>query len=93
MRGKDKEAEIAEVDDTIFEMYKPKSFSGKESLEVKFIKRFEETCVFLAQHVPIDPKRMTVLEFYQALETINKGVKKNKRLNGKSGKGVRSRTR
>lgn len=63
-------------------MYEPKTFSGRQSEEVRFIKGFEEAVVYLSQHSPRDPKKMTVLEFYQALETIKKQLKRNKKLNG-----------
>jgi len=63
-------------------MYEPKVFSGRASAEVKFIKGFEEAVVFLNQYVPRDPKSMTVLEFYQTLETVKKQTKKKSKLNG-----------
>lgn len=72
-------------------MYRPKSFSGKESSEVKLIKGFEQTVIMLSKYTSKDPKKMTVLAFYQALETINSELKTKTRLNGKSGKGVGSR--
>lgn len=65
-------------------MYTPKSFSGRQSEEVKSVKGFEEAVVYLSQYTTRDPKKMTVLEFYQALETIKKQNKKNKKLNGQS---------
>ena len=50
---------------------KPKSYGGKNGLEIKTIKGFEETCILLSQNgVSDSPKRMTTLSFYQALETI-----------------------
>ena len=60
-------------------MYTPKSFSGKTSAEVKFIKAFEEAVIYLHQFIPKDPKTMNVLEFYQTLEVIKKQQKKKKR--------------
>ena len=74
--------QIGEIDRKLFEMYTPKIFSGRQSEEVRFIKDFEQLVVYLSQHTLRDPKKMTVLEFYQALETVNKQLKRNKKLNG-----------
>lgn len=81
---------MAGIDDKILDMYSPKSFQGKTSLEVMRIKDFEESVVFLSQHMSRDPKTMTVLEFYQALETVLDRNKKQNKVNGQSNKGIRS---
>lgn len=82
IRGADTGDQVRQIDRVLFEMYTPRSFTGRHSEEVKFIKGFEEAVIYLSQHTPRDPKKMTVLEFYQALETIRKQNKKNKKLNG-----------
>lgn len=74
--------EIQEVNDKLFGMYEVKSFTGRHSAEVNFIKSFEEAIVFVNQYIPRDPKTMTVLEFYQTVETIKKQTKKNTKING-----------
>jgi len=79
VRGKENEETIQELDRRIFEMYTPKSFSGKTSAEVKFIKAFEEAVIYLHQFIPKDPKSMNVLEFYQTLEVIKKQQKRTKK--------------
>ena len=74
--------ELEGVEGKLFDMYEPRQFSGRQSAEVKFIKSFEEAVVFLNQYIPRDPKTMTVLEFYQTLETIKKQTKQKAKVNG-----------
>ena len=57
----------------------PKTYQGSDGLEVQFIKDFEESYILLSQHVNKDPKTMTVLEYYQTLETVKKQVKKREK--------------
>jgi len=90
IQGQDTEEQLHELDDQILDMSKPKSFQGKQSFEVRMIKNFEQSVIFLAQHMSRDPKSMTVLEFYQAMETITDQNKKQNKLNGQSHKGKRS---
>lgn len=61
------------------ERVKPKVYAGSEGEEIKFIKGFEETCILLNQHISIDPKTMTALAFYQALEVIREQHKEQKK--------------
>jgi hypothetical protein len=84
IRGQRDQSEINEIDQRIFEMYTPKSFVGKNSEEVKFIKGFEEAVIYLNQFIPKDPKQMNVLEFYQTLEVVKNQNKKSKKISGKS---------
>lgn len=48
----------------------PKLFMGSESVEVKYDKQFESTCLLISQKTNMDAKRMTVLQFYNAVDTI-----------------------
>lgn len=73
--GKASPGDIEKVEDEIFVLSEPRVFSGKNGAEVRFIKMFEETCVLLSQHTPKDPKRMSVVEFYSALEIIKRQLK------------------
>lgn len=70
-------AQVAEIDEFLMSRLKPKSYHGREGLEVKMIKGFEQTCVLLKQYnVSHEPKKMTTLAFYQALEVIKEQLKK-----------------
>ena len=81
--GKDRKQDLEAVEDEIFSRLKPQNYSGKNGIEVNHIKGFKETCILLLQHVPKDPESMTVLEFYQALETVKNQSKERKKSYGK----------
>lgn len=68
----DKSAQIAEVEDSIFKMHKPKNFVGKDSEEIKYDKQFESACMLISQKTGMNAKSMTVLEFYNALTNLQK---------------------
>ena len=82
----DNSDKIKSVDTTLFNMYSPKNFDGSESVEVKYDKQFESMCLLISQKVNVDAKRMTVLQFYNAIEMIkqqaeaeSKSLKLNKK--------------
>lgn len=80
IQGNDVQSEIRKIEDEIFSMLEPQSYAGNKGLEVKHIKGFDKTCVVLQQYVPKDPKTMTTLEYFNALELLKKQVKeKNKK--------------
>lgn len=67
-------------------MYSPKIYMGGESVEIKYDKQFENACLLIAQKTSLDAKKMTVLQFYNALDNIkqrleaeSKSVKRHKR--------------
>lgn len=70
------QAKIREADDHLISKIKPKVFGGRDGLEVKTLKWFPEICTLLQQNGISQPKRMTVLEFYQTVETIEKQAPK-----------------
>ena len=80
IQGNDVRDEIQRVEDEIFSMIDPQEYGGNKGLEVKHIKGFDNTCIVLQQYVPRDPKTMTTLEYFNALELLKKQVKeKNKK--------------
>lgn len=67
------------IEKFIFTSLKPKNFHGPKGVEVQTIKGFEETCILLNQHnVSSNPRRMTTLSFYQALEVVKDQLKPKK---------------
>ena len=46
------------------------------------IKAHERSCAIMRQHQSKDPKTMTVLEFYETLESFKDVGKKTQQLNG-----------
>lgn len=72
IRKNDNSQQIKEIDDFLFRLYKPKSFTGEKSVEIAYDKSFESTCLLIAQKSNLDPKKMTTLQFYSALNNIKK---------------------
>ena len=82
----DNTKQVEEIDNSLFKEYTPKIFIGSNSIEIKYDKQFESTCLLIAQKTSLDAKTMTVLQFYNAvnnikvqLEAENKSIKKSKR--------------
>ena len=69
---KDNSQQIAELDDFLFSLHKPKIFIGKDSTEIKYDKQFESACTLISQKANMQAKKMTVLEFYSTINIISK---------------------
>lgn len=72
IESKDKSEEIAEIDSYLFSLHNPKSFTGSSSVEIKYDKQFETSCMIISQKSGLNAKQMTVLEFYNTLSNIEK---------------------
>lgn len=70
--SKTRESKISEIDEKMFSKVEIKSFFGHEGFEIQSVKRFEETCFLMSQMSSKDAKSMTVTEYLQANETLNK---------------------
>jgi len=62
----------------------PQSFSGPESFEIQQDKQFENACLLISQHTHTDPKKFTVLEYFNAIFFIQEqnktpGIKKSRK--------------
>lgn len=82
----DNSEQIEAIDIMMLNMHTPKTYIGSESAEVKYDKQFESTCLLIAQKTSIDARKMTVLQFYNAIDNIKaqaeaeaKSLKRNKR--------------
>lgn len=77
--------EISKLDAYFDKKLAPKVYGGSAGVEVTAIKNFERTCVLLRQMgLSYEPKRMTVLQFYEALEVANKQRKQSVKARRKS---------
>ena len=81
----DNTEQIELIDTLMLNMHTPKVFIGSESVEVKYDKQFESTCLLIAQKTSMDARKMTVLQFYNAIDNIKaqaeaeaKSLKRNK---------------
>lgn len=68
--NKDNSQQIESIDILMLNMYSPKVYMGSESVEIKYDKQFENACLLIAQKTSLDAKKMTVLQFYNALDNI-----------------------
>lgn len=82
----DNAKQIESIDTMMLNMHTPKVFIGSESVEVKYDKQFESTCLLIAQKTNMDARKMTVLQFYNAVDNIKaqaeaeaKSLKKHKK--------------
>lgn len=82
----DNSEQIETIDMIMLNMHSPKSYIGSESVEIKYDKQFESTCLLIAQKTSMDARKMTVLQFYNAVDNIkqqleaeSKSVKRHKR--------------
>lgn len=82
----DNAKQIESIDTMMLNMHAPKVFIGSESVEVKYDKQFESTCLLIAQKTNMDARKMTVLQFYNAVDNIKaqaeaeaKSLKKHKK--------------
>ena len=72
-------SEIAEIDNFLFSLHKPKNFAGKESEEIKYDKQFESACMIISQKTGMRAKSMNVLEFYNTLTNLQKQAEAEKK--------------
>lgn len=70
VNGADTAEQVEAIDLQILLSHAPKLFMGSESVEVKYDKQFESACLLISQKANMDAKRMTVLQFYNAVDTI-----------------------
>lgn len=73
------ESELEEIENFLFGFFKPKQYWGSDGEEVRHIRGFEQTCIVIHQHIPKDPRKMTVLEFYETLQFLRAQMKEKKK--------------
>ena len=71
--------EIARLSDAVLTFFAPQPFGGSEGVEVRHDKGIEYLCLALAQNMHVNAKKMTVMEFYNALEYAREEARKQKK--------------
>lgn len=66
---------IDKMDTELLLSSKPKVFSGPDSFEIKNDKQFNDLCLTISKSLNVDVKKLTVFEFYNAIEYIEKNNK------------------
>ena len=69
------EKQLKKHEAELLSRYKPKDFVTKDSVAIACDKNFEQTCLVIAQKSGLDPKQMTVQQYYSALENIERQTK------------------
>lgn len=81
--GESVEKELIKINNDFYKLNDPEKYAGNKGLIVQTDKSFETNCIILKQNGVVNPKKITVLEFFSTLETIKKqhkkDVKKNRR--------------
>lgn len=84
--GDDHSEEIKSIDDANWKYYKPQTFTGKDSIEIVHEKSFESACLTISTELNVDAHKMTVLQFYIALDNIKKQSEAYFKLNKNNGR-------
>ena len=71
-------AELDKTTDDVLTFYKPLQYAGSTGMEVRHDKGFESLCVALAENLHIDAKKMSVMEYYNAVEYAQERAKETK---------------
>lgn len=80
---KEEAQKIDSITEKLITYFNPDTFSGSDGLEVRHDRNFENMCLIISKSLHADPKKFTVLEFYNAFEYIRDEARENKRLNKK----------
>ena len=53
----------------------PKLFTGSDGVEIQFERQFENLCLVLSEQLHVEPKKYSVLEFYNAFDFVKERAK------------------
>ena len=57
----------------------PKMFTGSDGVEIQFERQFENLCLVLSEQLHVEPKKYSVLEFYNAFDFVKERAKQAER--------------
>lgn len=57
----------------------PQMFSGSDGVEIQHDRNFENLCLALSENLHVDPKKYTVLEFYNAFDFLRDRAQKSEK--------------
>ena len=73
-------SEIVEKLTTALIIYShPKMFTGSDGVEIQFDRQFENLCLVLSEQLHVEPKKYSVLEFYNAFDFVKERAKQAER--------------
>lgn len=53
----------------------PKMFTGSDGVEIQFDRQFENLCLVLSEQLHVEPKKYSILEFYNAFDFVKERAK------------------
>lgn len=65
----------------------PKLFTGSDGVEIQFERQFENLCLVLSEKLHVEPKKYTVLEFYNAFDFVKERAKQAERAQKRANNG------
>lgn len=78
--GENRTEEMQSLQDRMRKDCKPPNFRGAQNAEIQHDRNFENMCLILSQELHANPKRMTVMEYYNAAEFIERQANQRKKL-------------
>jgi len=73
------EAEIESSDKYFASLIEPKTFTGKESAELRYDINFEKNCIELSQFINQPVKNVSTKEYFSLIQHYNRMVKQMRR--------------
>lgn len=71
--------EIGRLADELATFYRPRVFTGTDSVEIQHDKSFGSVCLLMAQDLHVDPKEFSVMEYYNALSYMQEEARRKKK--------------
>lgn len=68
-------AEVEKITTELLTYSKPKIFTGSAGAEIQHDRQFENLCLALSEQLHVEPKKYTVLEFYNAFDFLRDRMK------------------
>ena len=67
--------EIEKLTTALITYSNPKMFTGSDGVEIQFDRQFENLCLVLSEQLHVEPKKYSVLEFYNAFDFVKERAK------------------
>lgn len=80
-KDEDRDAAIERLTDMLITYSKPRKFAGSNNAEIEYDKQFEDMCLIISQNLHRNAKEMTVMEYYNAYQYIEKQQRRQKTQN------------
>lgn len=75
----DRTDEVEKLTTRLITYSNPKVFSGSDGMEIQYDRQFETLCLSLSEQLHVEPKKMSVLEFYNAFDFVQERAKSRER--------------